>query len=71
MRSFLVIWGGQVVSMIGGAMTRFALLVWAWNATGEATALSLLLAFQIGAAVLVSPLAGSPARSSTAGTAGG
>lgn len=58
MRSFLVIWGGQVVSMIGGAMTRFALLVWAWNATGEATALSLLLAFQIGAAVLVSPLAG-------------
>lgn len=58
MRSFLVIWGGQVVSMIGTSMTRFALLVWAWEATGRATSLSLLLFFQIGATVLFSPLAG-------------
>lgn len=58
MRSFLVIWGGQVVSMIGTSMTRFALLVWAWEATGRATALSLLLFFQIGATVVASPLAG-------------
>lgn len=58
MRSFLVIWGGQVVSMIGTSMTRFALLVWAWESTGRATSLSLLLFFQIGATVLFSPLAG-------------
>ena len=58
MRSFLVIWGGQVVSMIGTAMTRFALLVWAWEETGRATSLSLLLFFQIGATVVASPLAG-------------
>lgn len=58
MRSFLIIWGGQVVSMIGTSMTRFALLVWAWESTGRATSLSLLLFFQIGATVLFSPLAG-------------
>jgi MFS transporter, DHA3 family, macrolide efflux protein len=58
MRSFLVIWGGQVVSMVGTAMTRFALLVWAWEETGRATSLSLLLFCQIGATVVASPIAG-------------
>jgi MFS family permease len=58
MRAFLLIWSGQVVSLMGTAMTRFALLVWAWDETGSATALAMLLFFQIGAAVVVSPLAG-------------
>jgi len=57
-RAFLAIWGGQVVSLVGTSMTRFALLVWAWETTGRATAPSLLLFFGIGAAVLFSPLAG-------------
>lgn len=58
LRPFLTIWGGQVASLIGTSMTRFALLVWAWETTGRATAPSLLLFFGIGATVLFSPLAG-------------
>ena len=57
-RAFLAIWGGQVVSLVGTSMTRFALLVWAWETTGRATALSLLLFFGIGATVVFSPVAG-------------
>lgn len=55
---FLTIWGGQVVSMVGTSMTRFALLVWSWEATGAATAPALVLAFTVSAAVLASPFAG-------------
>jgi MFS family permease len=56
--AFLLIWGGQTLSLVGTSMTRFALLVWAWETTGRATTLSLLLFFQVGATVLLSPLAG-------------
>ncbi|HMB52742.1 MAG TPA: MFS transporter [Thermoanaerobaculia bacterium] len=56
--AFLLIWGGQTLSLIGSSMTRFALLVWGWEATGRATTLSLLLFFSIGVTVLMSPLAG-------------
>lgn len=55
---FLIMWGGQVVSLVGTSMTRFALLVWAWESTGAATAPALVLAFTVSAAVLVSPFAG-------------
>lgn len=57
-RAFLLIWGGQTLSLVGTSMTRFALLVWGWEETGQATTLSLLLFFQIGATVLLSPVAG-------------
>ena len=56
--AFLLIWGGQTLSLVGTSMTRFALLVWGWEATGRATTLSLLLLFEIGMTVLLSPLAG-------------
>jgi DHA3 family macrolide efflux protein-like MFS transporter len=58
MKTFLIIWGGQLVSLLGTGMTRFALLVWAWQQTGEATTLALLGFFSYGPYVLVSPLAG-------------
>lgn len=57
-RVFLLIWGGQTLSLVGTSMTRFALLVWAWEVTGRATTLALLLLCQVGATVLLSPLAG-------------
>lgn len=56
--AFLLIWGGQTLSLVGTSMTRFALLVWGWEQTGQATTLSLLVFFQVAATVLVSPLAG-------------
>ncbi len=58
MRTFLIIWGGQLVSLLGTGMTRFALLIWAWQQTDEATTLALLGFFSNGPYVLTSPLAG-------------
>ena len=42
MRTFSIIWFGQLVSTIGSHMTEFALVLWAWNLTGSATALALV-----------------------------
>lgn len=41
MRTFIIIWLGQLVSTIGSKMTSFALILWAWELTGSATALAL------------------------------
>jgi hypothetical protein len=40
-RAFLLVWSGQVLSMIGSAMTAFALSIWAYQKTGLATSLAL------------------------------
>nr|MBI2905855.1 MFS transporter [Chloroflexota bacterium] len=58
MTAFTVVWAGQVVSLIGSAMTRFALAIWAWEITGQATALALVGFFAFAPEVLFSPLAG-------------
>lgn len=42
MRTFIIIWFGQLVSTIGSYMTEFALSIWAWQLTGSATALALV-----------------------------
>ena len=42
MRTFCTIWIGQFSSRIGIAVTRFALLIWAYEQTGSATTVSLL-----------------------------
>jgi MFS family permease len=55
---FYLIWGGQAISLIGTAMSRFALMIWAYQQTKAATTLALLGFFNYGAYVLCSPLAG-------------
>ena len=57
-RTFTVIWLGQLVSMLGTGMTRFALMIWAYQQTGAATTLALLGFFAWLPYVLVSPIAG-------------
>lgn len=42
MRTFTIIWSGQLASTIGSYMTEFALTLWAWEVTGSATALALV-----------------------------
>ncbi len=42
MRTFTIIWFGQLVSTIGSYMTEFALILWAWHLTGSATPLALV-----------------------------
>lgn len=58
MRGFSVIWVGQLISLLGTGMTRFALTIWAYQETGSATALALVAFFSFGPVVLLSPVAG-------------
>lgn len=58
MRTFLLIWVGQFVSRVGTALTRFALIIWAYEQTGGATAVALLGFFAFLPALLVNPIAG-------------
>mgnify|MGYP000964063438 CR=1 FL=1 len=44
MGTFVFIWFGQAVSMLGTGMTQFALTIWAYQMTGSATAAQRLLA---------------------------
>ena len=56
--AFTIIWIGQVISLLGTAMTGFALTIWAWQITGQATALALVGFFAFAPALLVTPFAG-------------
>ncbi len=58
MRSFTFLWIGQVVSLIGSAMTWFAFTIWAWEVTGKASALATISFFAFLPTVLFSPVAG-------------
>ncbi len=58
MRGFLIVWVGQVVSLLGTSMTNFGLTIWAFEATGQATSLALIGACYTGAMLLVSPFGG-------------
>lgn len=57
MRAFTMIWSGQLVSLVGTAMTRFALLIWAYEQTGTATTIA-LIGFAAALPILISPFAG-------------
>jgi len=58
MRAFAVLWFGQIVSLIGSAMTWFAFTIWAWESTGKASALATISFFTFLPTVLFSPIAG-------------
>ena len=58
MGTFTTIWVGQVVSLLGTGMTQFAMTIWAWQKTGQATALALVGVCAFAPVILVSPLAG-------------
>ena len=58
MRTFLVVWTGQLVSQIGTAMSTFALLIWIYERTGRATTVALLGFFWFVPVIALAPLAG-------------
>lgn len=58
MRKFIVIWIGQLASLLGSEMTNFAITIWAWQVTGQATPLSLILFFVQTPRVIASLFAG-------------
>ena len=61
MKTFLVIWIGQLVSIIGSGLTGFALSVWMYEQTGQATPIALNALFFNLPRVILSPIAGSVA----------
>lgn len=58
MRGFALLWSGQIVSALGTSLTAFAITIWAFQETGQATTLALVGLFTFGPSVVVGPLAG-------------
>ncbi|MEM7794658.1 MAG: MFS transporter [Cyanobacteria bacterium P01_C01_bin.118] len=58
MRIFLTIWLGQLGSNVGSRMTSFAMTLWAWDLTQQATALALVGFFTQLPQMLSTPFAG-------------
>ena len=58
MKAFIIVAIGQAISLIGSGMTQFAIVIWAWQETGQATVLALTGVFAFGPVVLISPFAG-------------
>ncbi len=58
LRTFLWVWFGQFVSLVGSAMTRFALMIWAYQQTSSATTLALLGTANFIPYLILSPFSG-------------
>ncbi|MFJ6140849.1 amino acid adenylation domain-containing protein [Kitasatospora sp. NPDC092286] len=58
MRRFLTVASGQQVSMIGSALTEFALPIWIYLKTGSLAQFGLLAAFGLVPGILAAPIAG-------------
>ena len=58
MRTFLTIWLGQLGSSVGSRMTSFAMTLWAWDLTQQATALALVGFFTQLPQMLATPFVG-------------
>jgi MFS family permease len=61
MNTFITIWIGQLVSIVGSGLTGFALGVWIFQQTGKATPFAITVLFGSLPAVLLGPVAGSVA----------
>ena len=61
MRTFVIIWLGQVISIAGSSLTNFGLGVWIFQQTGDAMPFTLTVLFGSLPRVLLLPVAGSVA----------
>jgi DHA3 family macrolide efflux protein-like MFS transporter len=59
MRTFFIIWIGQVISIIGSSLTNFGLGVWIFEQTGDAMPFALTVLFGSLPQVFLLPVAGS------------
>ncbi|MFO7587675.1 MAG: MFS transporter [Gemmatimonadota bacterium] len=57
-RNFLLLWQGQLVSLLGTQIYRIAMVLWIRDATGSATVMGMLLAVSAAPGILLSPFAG-------------
>lgn len=58
MRTYTAVWFGQLVSLIGTALTDFGVGVWVYQKTGSATPFAMILLCTVVPGILVSPVAG-------------
>jgi MFS family permease len=58
LRPFITIWIGQLISILGSEITDFAVTIWAWEITGKATPLSLILLFAKVPSIIAATFAG-------------
>jgi MFS family permease len=56
--AFVIVWIGQLISILATSMSAFALTIWAFEKTGSATALGLNQVFYITPFLIFSPIAG-------------
>ena len=59
MRTFLIIWAGQFISLLGSGLTSFAIGVWIFQETGDAMPFALTVLFGNLPSLLLLPFAGS------------
>ncbi|MBS1714285.1 MAG: MFS transporter [Armatimonadetes bacterium] len=58
MRTFLTVWAGQLVSLLGSGLTNFGLGVWVYQKTGSATMFAMIGVLAVLPGLLAAPLAG-------------
>ncbi|HVR33617.1 MAG TPA: MFS transporter [Acidimicrobiia bacterium] len=58
MRTFWMVWVGQLVSQVGTAMTGFAMTIWVYQETGSVTRLGFMLAAVSLPGIVLAPTAG-------------
>jgi DHA3 family macrolide efflux protein-like MFS transporter len=58
MVAFTVVWIGQIVSLLGTAMSNFGLTLWAYEVTGKATPLAMIGFFFVTPIVVLGPFVG-------------
>jgi DHA3 family macrolide efflux protein-like MFS transporter len=58
MTAFWIVWVGQLVSLLGSGLTQFALTIWVFRETGQATQLALVGVFFMVPLLLMSPVVG-------------
>jgi len=58
MTAFWIVWVGQLVSLLGSGLTQFALTIWVFQETGQATALALVGVFFTVPLLVMSPIVG-------------
>ena len=58
MVAFIIIWIGQIVSVLASSMSHFALSIWMYQQTESATAMGLMQVFFITPFLIMSPIAG-------------
>ncbi|TFG81566.1 MAG: MFS transporter, partial [Spirochaetales bacterium] len=57
-KAFVIVWSGQILSILASGMTGFALSIWTFQRTGSATAMGAVQVFYLVPFLLVSPFAG-------------